>query len=80
MLLKASVQPTQGSMGLGVKFVWMGDTAETAKDRIYAVYGDQTSVSNKMNGSSSIPNPFQNLFHAMHNLARLPINVLGSAG
>ena len=30
--------------------VWMGDTAETAIDKIYAVYGGQTSVSNMING------------------------------
>jgi len=30
--------------------VWMGDTAETAIDKIYAVYGGQTSVTNIING------------------------------
>ena len=35
---------------------------------------------NNCDGSSCIPLPFQNLCHARHNLARLPINVLGSAG
>jgi hypothetical protein len=30
--------------------VWMGDTAETAIDKIYAVYAGQTSVTNIING------------------------------
>ena len=30
--------------------VWMGDTAETAIDKIYAVYGGQTSVTNIIDG------------------------------
>ena len=30
--------------------VWMGDTAETTIDKIYPVYGGQTSVTNIMNG------------------------------
>ena len=30
--------------------VRMGDTAETAIDKIYAVYGGQTSVTNIING------------------------------
>ena len=29
--------------------VWMGDTAETAIGKMYAVYGSQTSVTNTMN-------------------------------
>ena len=32
------------------RLVWMGDTAETAIDKIYAVYGGQTSVTNIING------------------------------
>ena len=37
-------------MGLGVKFGSDGGTAETAIDKIYAVYGGQTSVTNTING------------------------------
>ncbi len=37
-------------MGLGVKFGSDGDTAETAIDKIYAVYGGQTSVTNIIDG------------------------------
>ncbi len=37
-------------MGLGVKFGSDGDTAETAIDKMYAVYGGQTSVTNIING------------------------------
>jgi hypothetical protein len=50
-LLEASVEPTQGSMGLGVKFGLDGwCTAETVIDKIYAVYGGQTSLTKIING------------------------------
>ncbi len=35
---------------LVLSLAWMGDTAETSIDKIYAVYGGQTSVTNITNG------------------------------
>ena len=35
---------------LASSLVWMGDTAETTIEKIYAVYGGQTSVTNIING------------------------------
>jgi hypothetical protein len=42
----------EGGVGwdLVSSLVWMGDTAETAIDKIYAVYGSQTAVTNIING------------------------------
>ncbi|KAI2511670.1 hypothetical protein MHU86_2736 [Fragilaria crotonensis] len=36
------------------RLIWQGDTAETAIDKIYAVYGGQTSVTNIINGLKRI--------------------------
>ena len=32
------------------QLIWQGDMAETAIDKIYAIYGSQTSVTNIING------------------------------